>query len=159
MEKSLKTFPFWELAFLLFKKVKLLNLGGWLLRRTSQKVLMYSLFLNPSMRKKIEVKSRRGEGKEKILCFRVCFRKINILVESWKLKIGWKEGKNLCESFTREDILSFKKCLDNGNLWFLPFSFQWLHGHTFWTENQILIWSYSKRFWSVLARFLKETQA
>jgi hypothetical protein len=31
-----------------FKKVKLLNFGGWLLRRTSQKVLMFSLFLDTS---------------------------------------------------------------------------------------------------------------
>ncbi len=42
--KSLKTFPFWELTFSLFKKVKLLSLGGWLLSRASQKVLMCSLF-------------------------------------------------------------------------------------------------------------------
>jgi len=45
--KSLKTFPFWELTFFC-KKVKLLNLGGWLLSRASQKVLMCSLFLDPS---------------------------------------------------------------------------------------------------------------
>ncbi len=30
MERVLKTFPFWELTFFCFKRVKLLNLGGWL---------------------------------------------------------------------------------------------------------------------------------
>ncbi len=68
----------------------------------------------------------------------------------------------MCESFTREDILSFKECLDNGNLWFLPFSFQWLHGHTFLNRksnlNLIIVKTFLECVGEVLKR-KKKTQA
>ena len=84
--------------------------------------------------KKIEVFSE-GKIEKGIFCFRVCFRKINILVESWKSVE--KEGK-ICVRTSQEEISwIFKKCLDNGNLWFLAFLFSVaLRPHLFKTENQ-----------------------
>jgi len=78
--------------------------------------------------KKIEVFSE-GKIEKGIFCFRVCFRKINILVESWKSVE--KRGKFVWE-LHRKRYLEFSR-----NVWimaiygFLPFSFQWLYGHTF----------------------------
>ena len=59
------------------------------------------------------------------------------------------------------DILNFKKCLDNGNLWFLPFSFQWLYGHTFLNrKSNFNLIIFKTFFFGVPWRgFLKETQA
>ncbi len=70
----------------------------------------------------------RGRQERNSLLPGLLFRKINILVESWK---SVEKRKNGCENFTRKDILSCKECLDNGNLWFLPFSFRWLRSHVF----------------------------
>ena len=53
--------------------------------------------------------------------------------------------------------LSFKERLDDGNLWFLPFLF--FNGFVASTENLNFNLIIFKVFWSVLARFLKETQA
>jgi hypothetical protein len=58
MEKGLKTFPFWELTFSLFKKVKFLSLGGDF-ESSLSKGLNVLAVLNPS-RKKIEVFLARG---------------------------------------------------------------------------------------------------
>ncbi len=86
--------------------------------------------------KKIEVFSE-GETRGKFFASGFAFERLTFLS---KVENRLKRGENLCENFTRGDILNFKKCLDNGNLWFLPFSFQWLLGHTFFvTENQMLI--------------------
>ncbi len=52
MEESLKTFPFWELTFFCLRKLNFCILGGWLWSQASRKVLMCSLFLNLSMKKK-----------------------------------------------------------------------------------------------------------
>ena len=78
MEESLKTFPFWELTF--FKKVKLLYFGRVTFESGPSKgVNVLAIFRY--VVKKIEVFSE-GKIEKGIFCFRVCFRKINILVES-----------------------------------------------------------------------------
>jgi hypothetical protein len=137
--------------FLKKKKVKLLNLGGWLFASNLSKGLNVLAIFRSVV--KIEVFSE-GKARRKFFASGFAFERLTFLSKVKKNRL--KRGNMLWENFTRKDILNFKKCLDNGNLWFLPFSFQWLHGHTFWTENQISIWSYSKRFWSVLARFFKK---
>ena len=76
---------------------------------------------------KIEVFSE-GKTRKKFSASGFAFERLTFLS---KIEIRLKRGKILCENFTRGDILNFKKCLDNGNLWFLPFPFQWLYGHTF----------------------------
>jgi hypothetical protein len=80
--KSMETFSFWELAFFCSRK---LNFGIWkgdFLSRAPRRVLMCSLFLDTSLKKSRYL--ARGKAGKKFLCFRVYFRKINILVESWK---------------------------------------------------------------------------
>jgi hypothetical protein len=84
---------------------------------------------------KIEVFSG-GKTRKNFFASEFAFERLTFLS---KVENRLKRGESLCENFTRGDILNFKKCLDNGNLWFLPFSFQWLYGHTFKTENQNLI--------------------
>ncbi len=123
--KSLKTFPFWELTFFLFKKVKLLNLGGWLFASSLSKGLnVLAIFRSVE---KIEV-FREGKARRKFFASGFAFERLTLLtkVENWL-----KRGNMLWESFTRKDILNFKEHPDNGNLWFLPFSFQWLYSHIF----------------------------
>jgi hypothetical protein len=129
-----------EDLFAIMEKVwKLFHFGNWLFKLNFW-VWEGDFWVEPLERSNllaVKVKSvdfflnrgvLRGEGKKEILCFRVCFWKINILVESWE---SVEKRENLCESFTRKDILSFKKCLGDGNLWFLPFSFHWLCSHFF----------------------------
>jgi hypothetical protein len=80
---------------------------------------MCSLFKSVDFFKKIEVFSE-GKARKKFFASGFVFERLTFLskVEKWL-----KRGKILCESFTRKDILSFKECLDDGNLWFLPFLF------------------------------------
>jgi hypothetical protein len=69
------------------------------------------------------VKSRyfsEGEGKKEIFCFRVYFRKINILVENWKSVE--KRGNLVCKFREKRCLWIFKEYLNDGNLWLLPFS-------------------------------------
>ena len=75
---------------------------------------------------KIEVFSE-GKTRKKFSASGFAFERLTFLS---KVEDRLKRGENSCEKFTRGDILNFKKCLDDGNLWFLPFSFQWLFGHT-----------------------------
>ena len=75
---------------------------------------------------KIEVFSE-GKARKNFSASGFVFERLTFLL---KVENRLKRGESLCESFTKGDILNFKKCLDNGNLWFLPFSFQWLHSHT-----------------------------
>jgi len=105
--------------------------------------------------KKIEVFSE-GKARKKFFASGFAFERLTFLS---KVENRLKRGESMCENFTRRDILNFKKCLDNGNLWFLPFSFQWLLGHTFFNRKSNLNLIIFKTFWSVLARFFKETQA
>jgi len=83
---------------------------------------------------KIEVFSE-GETRKKFSASGFVFERLTFLS---KVENRLKRGESLCENFTRGDILNFKKCLDNGNLWFLPFSFQWLLGHTFFNRKSNL---------------------
>jgi hypothetical protein len=126
-KKGLKMFPFWELTFSLFKKVKLLSLGGWLWVEPLWKVLICSLFKSVEREKKIEVFSE-GKARKKFFASGFAFERLTFLS---KIENRSKRGKNLCDSFTRKDILNFKECLGDGNLWFLPFSFHWLCSHVF----------------------------
>ncbi len=102
----------------------------------------------------------RGEQERKYFASGFVFERLTFLS---KVENRLKRGESLCENFTRQDILNFKKCLDNGNLWFffLPFSFRWLHGHTFLNRKSNLNLIIFKTFFlgSVLARFSAETQA
>ncbi len=68
---------------------------------------------------KIEVFSE-GKTRKKFSASGFAFERLTFLskVENWL-----KRWESLCENFTRKDILGFRKCLDNGNLWFLPFLF------------------------------------
>jgi hypothetical protein len=78
--------------------------------------------------KNIEVFSE-GKARKKFFASGFVFERLTFLS---KVENRLKRGKNLCESFTREDILNFKGCLDNGNLWFsCLFSFRWLLSHAF----------------------------
>ncbi len=134
-EKGLNIFPCWELTFesSLSKGLNVLAIFRYVV-------------------KKIEVFSE-GKTRKKFSASGFAFERLTFLS---KVENRLKRGESLCENFTRGDILNFKKCLDNGNLWFF-FAFLFSVAswpHPFVTENQILIWSYSKRFfWSVLARF------
>ncbi len=73
--------------------------------------------------KKIEVFSEGKVRRKNSFASGFAFERLTFLT---RVENRLKREKIMCESFTRKDILSFKKCLDNGNLWFLPFSFQWL---------------------------------
>ncbi len=68
---------------------------------------------------KIKVFSE-GKARKKFFASGFAFERLTFLS---KVENRLKRGKILCESFTRKDILGVKKCLDNGNLWFLPFLF------------------------------------
>ncbi len=77
--------------------------------------------------KKIEVFSE-GKARKKFFCFRVCFREINIPVESWK---SVEKRGNLCVRISQEKGIF--EIFFSKNVWmmaiygFLPFfSFQWL---------------------------------
>ncbi len=84
------------------------------LSRASQKGLKFARCLSPlTWRKKIEVFSE-GKTRRKFFASGFAFERLTFLS---KVENRLKRGKSLCESFTRKDILSFKECLDNGNLW------------------------------------------
>ncbi len=87
---------------------------------------MCSLFLNPSI-KKIEVFSE-GKARRKFFASGFAFERLTFMS---KVENRLKRGKIACEDFTRKDILSFKKCLDNGNLWFSPFLFSGFCSYVF----------------------------
>ncbi len=130
----MKTSPFWELTFFCLRKLNFWIWEGDFLRRASQRVLMCSLFLSPSI-KKIEVFSE-GKARRKILCFRVCFRKINILDESWKsvcVKTSQEKTSWVSRNVWIMAIYGFCLSLFTG---FVATSF----------EPMILIWSYSNVF-------------
>ncbi len=70
-----------------------------------------------------EKKSRylaRGKARKKFFASGFVLERLTFLS---KVENRLKRGKNLCGSFIRKDILNFKECLDDGNLWFLPFLF------------------------------------
>ncbi len=79
--KSMETFSFWELAFFCSRKLKFeIWKGGFFKSGPSKGVNVLAIF-----RYVVKKKSRylaRGKAGRKFLCFRVYFRKINILVES-----------------------------------------------------------------------------
>ncbi len=75
-----------------------------------------------------------------------------------KIENRLKRGENSCESFTEKDILSFKECLGDGNLWLCLFSFHWLRNHVFQTDDLIVDLIIFKYF-GVVGEVLKETQA
>ncbi len=101
MEKSLTTFPFWELTFE---------------SSLSKGLNVFAIF-------RYVVKSRylaRGRQERNFSASGFAFERLTFLS---KVENRLKRGKILCESFTRKDILNFKERLDDGNLWFLPFLF------------------------------------
>ncbi len=98
---------------------------------------------------KIEVFSE-GKTRKKFSASGFVFERLTFLS---KVENRLKRGESLCENFTRKDILNFKERLDDGNLWFLPFSFHWLCSHTFLNQKSNLNLIIFKTFWSVLARF------
>ena len=55
----------------------------------------------------------RGWQEENFSASGFAFERLTFLS---KVENRLKRGENLCEIFTRRDILNFKKCLDNGNL-------------------------------------------
>ncbi len=81
--------------------------------RASQKVLMCSLSKSVD-RKKIEVFSE-GKARKKFFASGFAFERLTFLS---KVENRLKRGKILCESFTGKDVLNFKECLGDGNLWF-----------------------------------------
>ena len=69
--------------------------------------------------KKVKVFSE-GKTRKKFSASGFAFERLTFLS---KIENRLKRGESLCENFTRGDILSFKKCLDNGNLWLFAFLF------------------------------------
>ncbi len=98
---------------------------------------------------KIEVFSE-GRARRKFFASGFAFERLTFLS---KVENRLKRVKILCENFTRQDILNFKKCLDNGNLWFFAFLFSVaLWPHLFNRKSNLNLTIF-KTFWSVLARF------
>jgi len=72
------------------------------------------------MRRKKSRYLARGRQERIFLLPGFAFERLTFLS---KVENRFKRGESLCENFTRKDILNFKECLDDGNLWFLPFLF------------------------------------
>ncbi len=115
-----------DFFFLKKRKVKLLYFG----RVTSASSLskgLNVLAIFKSVDKKIEVFSE-GRARRKFFTSGFAFERLTFLS---KVENRLKRGKNLCENFTRKDILNFRECLGDGNLCFLPFLFAGFVGHVF----------------------------
>jgi len=73
------------------------------------------------------------------------------------LRIGWKEGKSLCENFTRKGIFEFQRMSE---WWqFMVFALSLFKGCVASTEDVNFNLIIFKMFWSVSARFWMWTQA
>jgi len=123
--KEFENFSILGVDFFLFKKVKLLYFGRVTFASNLSKGLNVLAIFRYVV--KIEVFSE-GKTRKNFSASGIAFERLTFLS---KVENRLKRGENLCENFTRRGILDFKKCLNDGNLWFLPFSFQWLLGHTF----------------------------
>ena len=131
-------------------------MGGWLCESGPSKgVNVLAIF--GYVVKKIEVFSE-GKTRKKFSASGFAFERLTFLS---KVENRLKRGRILCESFTQEKTSwILKERLNDGNLWFLPFSlFKGFVASSFKPKILVLIWSYSKCFGVRWRGFKRKTQA